>query len=177
MEAGDERQQEFLDSIFRSVDKNGDGEINSSELQSALSNGTWVPFNPTTVQIMINMFSARRSGTIGRNEFSLLWKYVTDWQQCFRSFDRDNSGFIDAGELTQAFQTFGFRLSPQVIDLLIIKFDRHKNNLLAFDDFIQCCIVLNAFTDAFRMLDGDRDGIITIGFEQFLALLLNFIST
>ncbi len=32
------------------VDKDSSGAINAQELQSALSNGTWTPFNPETVR-------------------------------------------------------------------------------------------------------------------------------
>ena len=35
------------------------------------------------------------------------WKYITDWQNIFRTYDRDNSGFIDKNELKQALTGFG----------------------------------------------------------------------
>lgn len=35
------------------VDKDRSGAIDSRELQSALSNGNWTPFNPDTVKLMI----------------------------------------------------------------------------------------------------------------------------
>jgi len=89
------------------------------------------------------MFDRSNSGTIDFNEFGALWKYVTDWQQCFRSFDQDNSGSIDKGELTNALFTFGYRLSPQTVDVMVQKFDRLGRGTVAFDDFIQCCIVLH----------------------------------
>ena len=36
-----------------SVDKDRSGFISVNELQSALSNGTWQPFNPETIRLMI----------------------------------------------------------------------------------------------------------------------------
>ena len=45
------------------------------------------------------MFDRDKSGNITFDEFGALWKYVTDWQETFRSFDRDRSGRIDKGEL------------------------------------------------------------------------------
>lgn len=40
------------------VDKDRSGAITADELQQALSNGTWTPFNPETVRLMIGkMFS------------------------------------------------------------------------------------------------------------------------
>lgn len=53
------------------------------------------------------MFDRDNSSTITFDEFAALWKYVVDWQNCFRSFDRDNSGSIDRNELKQALTAFG----------------------------------------------------------------------
>ena len=53
------------------------------------------------------MFDRDRNGTINFQEFGSLWKYVTDWQNTFKSFDRDNSGSIDKNELQQALTSFG----------------------------------------------------------------------
>lgn len=65
-----------------------------------------------------------------------------DWQVCFQTYDRDNSGFIDSNELHNALTSFGFRLSPAIAQLMVQRFDRQKHGTLAFDDFIQCCLVL-----------------------------------
>jgi len=53
------------------------------------------------------MFDRDNSGSINFQEFSSLWKYVTDWQNCFRSYDRDQSGSIDKNELKTALSGFG----------------------------------------------------------------------
>lgn len=108
----------------------------------ALSNGTWSPFNPETVRLMIGMFDKQGRGQVSFEDFGALWKYVTDWQNCFRSFDRDNSGNIDKGELKTALTSFGYRLSDDLVNTLVRKFDRHGRGTILFDDFIQCCIIL-----------------------------------
>lgn len=127
---------------FNRVDKDRSGFISADELQVALSNGTWSPFNPETVRLMIGMFDRENRGTVSFQDFGALWKYVTDWQNCFRSFDRDNSGNIDKNELKTALTSFGYRLSDNIIDMLLRKFDRFGRGTILFDDFIQCCIVL-----------------------------------
>ena len=48
---------------------------------------------------IIGMFDRDGNGTISFHEFSALWKYITDWQHTFRSYDKDNSGSIDKREL------------------------------------------------------------------------------
>ena len=115
--------------ISESVDKDRSGSINAIELQQALSNGTWTPFNPETIRsfkilivlekknnwinlcsnfrMMIGMFDRNNSSTIDFDEFASLWKYIDEWQRCFRTFDKDNSGNIDQRELKQALTAFG----------------------------------------------------------------------
>nr|CAD7406413.1 unnamed protein product [Timema poppensis] len=45
--------RDFLWDVFQRVDKDRSGYISADELQVALSNGTWTPFNPETVRLMI----------------------------------------------------------------------------------------------------------------------------
>ncbi|XP_044254426.1 programmed cell death protein 6 isoform X2 [Tribolium madens] len=162
--------REFLWDVFQRVDRDRSGYINAEELQAALSNGTWSPFNPETVRLMIGMFDRGNRGQVSFEDFGALWKYVTDWQNCFRSFDRDNSGNIDRNELKTALTTFGYRLSDGLVSTLVRKFDRHGNGTILFDDFIQLCIILYTLTAAFRQHDTDQDGVITIHYEQFLSM-------
>lgn len=88
------------------------------------------------------MFDRQNKGAVNFEDFGALWKYVTDWQNCFRSFDRDQSGNIDQQELKTALTTFGYRLTDNLIGTLIRKFDRFGRGTILFDDFIQCCIIL-----------------------------------
>lgn len=129
--------------IFCRVDKDRSGFISSDELQMALSNGTWTPFNPETVRLMIGMFDKHNRGTVSFEDFGALWKYVIDWQACFRSFDRDGSGNINVAELKDALSSFGYRLSEQIVSVMLKKFDRFGRGTILFDDFIQCCVVLH----------------------------------
>ncbi|CAG9529485.1 unnamed protein product [Cercopithifilaria johnstoni] len=160
-----------LQNIFTSVDTDRSGRISVDELQRALSNGTWNPFNPETCRLMISMFDSDRDGAINFNEFSALWDYINQWTQCFRSFDVDSSGNIDKRELSMALSKFGYRLSDRFVDLLMMKFDRTHTHRVNFDDFIQLCVVLQTLTAAFRDKDTDRDGIITIGYEEYLTMV------
>uniref|UniRef100_A0A1Q3FH63 Programmed cell death protein 6 n=1 Tax=Culex tarsalis TaxID=7177 RepID=A0A1Q3FH63_CULTA len=165
--------QQFLWNIFQKVDRDRSGFISQDELQQALSNGTWNPFNPETVRLMIGMFDRSNRGVVNFQDFGALWKYVTDWQNCFRSFDTDNSGNIDKNELKSALTAFGYRLSDGLYDTLIRKFDRYGNGTILFDDFIQCCVILYTLTSAFRQYDTDQDGVITIHYEQFLNMVFS----
>ncbi|VDQ04107.1 unnamed protein product [Trichobilharzia regenti] len=91
---------------------------------------------------MIAMFDKDMNGTMNLQEFGQLFAYVQQWQTCFRSYDRDNSGTIDVNELQTALTSFGYRLSSQFISLLVRKFDRHRRGSISFDDFILACVCL-----------------------------------
>lgn len=74
---------------------------------SALALIKWKRISNTLEVFFSGMFDKDNSGTINFQEFSSLWKYVTDWQNTFRSYDRDNSGSIDRNELKHALTSFG----------------------------------------------------------------------
>ncbi|KAM7283021.1 programmed cell death protein 6 isoform X2 [Ixodes scapularis] len=163
----------YLRGLFRNVDKDGTGNISATELQSALSNGTWKPFNPETIRMMIGMFDRSRVGTVDFDEFVSLWNYITSWLSCFQSFDLDRSGAIDKRELSEALTRFGYRLSEPTMTMLLVKFDRDGKGSINFDDFIQCCVTLQTLTAAFRHHDTDQDGWIKISYEDFLRLVFS----
>ena len=60
--------------LFRAVDKRGTGQLTEEELRVALVNGDFTNFDSHTVRMMIRMFDADRSGTIGFEEF---WYVLT----------------------------------------------------------------------------------------------------
>ncbi|KPP71530.1 hypothetical protein Z043_109537 [Scleropages formosus] len=121
------------------------------------------------------MFDKDKKGGVNFSEFAGVWKYINDWQNIFRTYDRDNSGRIDRNELKQALTVFGYRLSEQFYSTLIHKFDRQQTGQMAFDDFIQCCIALQRLTELFRRYDTDQDGWLHLSYEQYLSMLLNVV--
>ncbi|KZV72691.1 EF-hand [Peniophora sp. CONT] len=167
---------------FTAVDVDRSGMISASELQRALINGDWSPFDLDTVKLLMNIFDTDRSGTIGFNEFSGLWKYIKDWQGVFRHFDRDNSGSIDGGELSEALRQFGYNLSPQLLVLLERKYGGRMPSFpgqgggpqagITFDRFVRACVVIKQITESFQRLDTDRDGWVQINYDQFMQTVL-----
>lgn len=49
-------------SWFKAVDTDNSGQLTVDELQRALINGDWSPFNIETVRMMVNMFDAGNAG-------------------------------------------------------------------------------------------------------------------
>jgi peflin len=168
---------------FVAVDTDNSGSINATELERALINGDWTPFDLDTVKMLMSIFDTDRSGTIGFNEFAGLWKYIKDWQNVFRHFDRDRSGSIDGQELREALSQFGYQLSPQLLDLVQRKYDPKASNpagyvrgtappAISFDRFVRACVVIKQLSEAFSRLDTDRDGWIQINYDQFMSTVL-----
>ena len=86
------------------VDSNKSGSITPGELQAALVNGNNTEFNSVTINMMISkirlllnclkmilfegLFDHDKTGEITFDEFGSLWRYVIDWQNCFKTFDK-----------------------------------------------------------------------------------------
>ncbi|KAJ0341072.1 hypothetical protein COL922a_002767 [Colletotrichum nupharicola] len=158
--------------LFRAVDKDGTGQLSERELSTALVNGDWTAFDPQTVRMMIRMFDSDRSGTIGFAEFCGLWSFLASWRTLFDRFDADRSGNISLQEFSNALVAFRYRLSPGFVELLFRTYDKRNENSMSFDLFVQACISLKRMTDVFKKYDDDRDGYITLSFEDFLTEIL-----
>jgi len=150
--------------LFKAVDKDGSGQLSEKELRAALVNGDWTSFDPHTVRMMIRMFDTDRSGTIGFNEFCGLWGFLAAWRGIFDRFDTDGSGNISFQEYSDALSAFGYRLSPQFIQLLFRSYDKRGEqpqqsasapagqNAISFDLFVQSCISLKRMTEVFKSM-------------------------
>lgn len=132
-----------------------------------------------TVKLLMSMFDVDRSGTIGFNEFCGLWKYIKDWQNVFRHFDRDRSGSIDRNELRDALRQFGYNLSPPLIELVQAKYASNVASAygpapgITFDRFVRACVVIKQLSGAFQGLDTDNDGWVQINYDQFMQTVLS----
>jgi len=182
---------------FIAVDIDKSGQISVHELQKALINGDWTPFDLDTCKLLMSIFDSDRSGSIGFNEFSGLWKYIKDWQSVFSHFDRDRSGSIDSVELQAALKQFRYNLSPALLQIVERKYDMLKASPVApapapavpgfggrppaaaqasgitFDRFVRACVVIKQLTEAFQREDADRDGWIQINYERFMTIVLS----
>jgi len=174
---------------FSAVDVDRSGHISPLELQRALINGDWSTFDLDTVKLLMNIFDTDRSGTIGFNEFTGLWKYIKDWQGVFHHFDRDRSGTIEGNELQAALSQFGYRLSPMLLTLLQRKYDvkasapqtqthggfpgsQQQQQGITFDRFVRACVVVKQLTESFSALDTDHDGWVQMNYDQFMQTVL-----
>ncbi|KAA8645957.1 hypothetical protein EYZ11_011192 [Aspergillus tanneri] len=180
----DDPQQLFP--LFRAANSSHSGALTEMELGSALVNGDYTSFHPRTVMMMIRLFDRNNSGTISFDEFVSLWRFLAAWRELFDRFDVDRSGRISLQEFENALVAFGYRLSPPFVTVLFTTFESKGRQMngpskgppstgMSFDLFVQACISLRRMTDAFKRYDDDRDGYITVSFEEFLTEILQLL--
>jgi len=160
-----------LASFFQAVDSDRSGRINPSELQSVLQSSNGRKFSESACRLMIGLFDPTSSGSIDVNGFAALYNYVNQWLGTFKNFDRNGSGFIDEGECGQSLQSMGYRFSPVFVSFLMSKFGSPPSGL-PVDGFISACILIHKFTEGFRKKDTAASGVISIGYEDFLQVVL-----
>ncbi|RMZ76116.1 hypothetical protein DV738_g5094, partial [Chaetothyriales sp. CBS 135597] len=184
-----------LYSHFQAANVSRTGQLTTQELGSALVNGDFTPFDGTTIKSLMQMFSTSAPSqpngpTITFGEFQSLWRFLAAWRELFERFDEDYNGRISLAEFSKALVAFGYRLSQPFVTLLYKKYHdrgiRHDNDGrrssvgqsqgqqlgMSFDLFVQACISLKRMTDVFKQYDEDRDGYITVSFEEFLSEIL-----
>lgn len=64
----------------------------------------------------------------------------------------------------------GFNFSPNFTKQLSDRSKDHKE--VSVDEFIVLCVSIQRLTEAFRVRDTQQNGVISIGFEDFLSVVL-----
>lgn len=154
--------------------------MTSVELGKALVNSDRTRFDSATISSLMRMFTTSSSHnpddlTLTFDEFKSMWEFLAAWRRLFEQFDVDRSGRISRDEFSRAMTAFGYRLSPPFVTVLYNTFnDRSpvKGQGMSFDLFVQACISLKRMTDVFKKYDDDRDGYVTLSFEEFLTEVL-----
>ena len=95
---------------------------------------------------------------------------------------------MSLAEFSKALASFGYRLSQTFVGLLYTTYNDRASRTgeerrgsrgvvqgqgMSFDLFVQACISLKRMTDVFKGYDDDRDGYITVSFEEFLTEILH----
>lgn len=164
--------------LFRAANISGSGSLSERELSSALVNADYTSFDPYTIKSLLRMFSSSPNRShITYEEFVNLWRFLAAWRELFERFDEDRSGRINLQEFSKALVAFGYRLSQPFTAVLFNSYnDRggmgRGREGMSFDLFVQACISLKRMTDVFKGYDDDRDGYVTLSFEEFLTEIL-----
>jgi Ca2+-binding EF-hand superfamily protein len=171
--------------LFLAANTSRSGTLSESELGSALVNADYTAFDAYTIKMMMRMFSsAPRQDFVTYDEFVDLWRFLAAWRELFERFDEDRSGHISLAEFSKALVAFGYRLTSSFTNMLYNIYNekgilasqrrgsRTTKEAMSFDLFVQACISLKRMTDVFKGYDEDRDGYVTLSFEEFLTEIL-----
>ncbi|CAN3373123.1 hypothetical protein DIURU_005255 [Diutina rugosa] len=176
-----------LRAVFDKVDTDRSGTITARELSSALLNFDRSPFNPTTIRLMIKLFSTSPGGGSGDgqslnfDQFVSLWKYLSAYKKLFIQADQNRSGDISFGEFQKVLEQIGYKLNTDLVLHLFTRFAAKNTSdpysvgvgKLKFDGFIELLVYLRKLTDVFKKYDKEFKGVATIDFSDFLFEVSN----
>ncbi|XP_033849452.2 sorcin-like [Acipenser ruthenus] len=152
-----------------------DGQIDADELQRCLTqsniSGSYKPFNIETCRLMISMLDRDCSCKMGFNEFKELWAVLSAWKQHFMTMDKDRSGTVDPEEMRQSIASMGYSINPSALVVILKRYSTH--GMIAFDDYVACCIKLRTLTDAFRRRDQSQRGVASFAYDDFIQCIMS----
>ncbi|EDV26753.1 uncharacterized protein TRIADDRAFT_22435, partial [Trichoplax adhaerens] len=145
-----------------------DQQIDAHELQRCLTQsgiaGNYQQFSLDTCRIMIAMLDYDYSGKMGFQEFKQLWGCLSQWKTTFLQYDSDRSGTCEPHELYAAIASFGYRLSPQALNIMVKRYS--DNGRIAFDNFISCITRLKTLTERFQQRDTAKNGMVQFHYDD-----------
>ena len=134
--------------LFTSIDADGGGEIDASELKSLLES-LGRPISSAEAKKLIDQVDSDGTGTVDFEEFlKLIAKEsadektkdpVVEAHRIFDTFDKDHSGSIDFSELKQAMQSLGQTLSDEDLTKMMREADDDGTGEIDFEEF--CALI------------------------------------
>ncbi len=81
-----------------------------------------------------DMFDADGGGDISTKELGTVMRMLAE---CFRIFDRNADGYIDAEELVEIFRASGEHVTDEEIESLMKDGDKNNDGRIDFDEFLK----------------------------------------
>lgn len=155
---------------FQTIDVDGTKKLTAAKLQDFLVNHDYSKFHPTTVALLIKLFGESSQGAwITFREFCSLWRYLVSLKYWFDGFfvDEPKNGYIQLESFKKAHSQSGYRVSDGFWTLLFRNFNPDGSGFMSFDLFVTASIHIQSITSQFTRRDDDRDGYITLPFEDY----------
>jgi len=135
------KQEQLFAEVFFIFDKNGDGQIDQSELLSVMTK-LGVKVSKTDIEQRLLEFDIDKDGTIDFDEFLCLMRDVVSdvhderrLQEAFSMFDADGNGYIDVNELSTIMGKMGQTLDQKQLKEMIMCADINKDSKISFEEF------------------------------------------
>jgi len=138
----DEQVAEYKEA-FALFDKDGSGSISTKELGTVFRT---LGQNPTEAELaeMIHMVDRDGNGQCEFPEFLMLVannsrqpESEIDVISAFKTFDRDNNGFIPAAELRHVMMNIGEKLTDEEVDVMIQEADIDGDGHINYEEFVR----------------------------------------
>merc|ERR1712150_333204 len=117
---------------------------------------------------MMAMLDRDFSGKMGFAEFKELWSVLNQWKTTFMAHDQDRSGSVSPHELHNAIASWGYKLSPQALNIIVKNYAH--NGHVAFDEFVGAAVKLRTLTDQFKRRDASQTGTATFQYDDFIQV-------
>ena len=137
-------QEKECREVFDLYDNQKEGLILADDLGNALRA---LGMNPTKIDVEEMLSEMNLNGENNKIEFSeFLEQYAKilkdpdteeDLLECFKIFDKDNTGFITANELRHMMQLFGDNFPEEELAEMIRKGDPHNEGYIRYNELVK----------------------------------------
>lgn len=136
-----QEEKEYLEKIFKALDKNGDGHLSKEEILEGYEEHFGIPINEEDVDKMMKNVDIDGNGVIEYTEFVMATMNEKNMvsneklQQAFKMFDKDGSGTITPDEIKEVLG-FDSSISEKALDNIIREVDENGDGVIQFEEFV-----------------------------------------
>jgi len=124
-------------------------------------------------QVVVAMDKERSSlGRLGYSEFKDLIVSLKMWQGVFRTHTKEKTGVLRAERLRDALLEVGFRLSSEILSIIVLRYMR-KDGTLRFGDFVAIILNLTVAFALYDRKDPNKNGVVKINISEWVRCALS----
>ncbi|XP_018423573.1 PREDICTED: calpain-13-like [Nanorana parkeri] len=110
------------------------------------------------------------TGKLELDNFSSLWRYLTQFKDIFADIDSNRCGYLNSAELRKAVNRAGLNVSKDLFNLIIARYGDSEDKL-NFVDYLLCMARLKAAAKTFMKLSDDGNEV-CINQEKWMELMV-----
>ncbi|XP_013787812.2 calpain-A-like [Limulus polyphemus] len=88
------------------------------------------------------------------------------WKNVFKTYDRDESGFLSTLELRMALNSAGYRVNSNILRTLVLRYG--KKTQMGFEEFLICTVKLKSMIESFLEKDPRQTGCANFTLEEWV---------